>query len=58
MEKIKNELNGKKENKYTIPKDYEKNFEKARLTFKYQRVFDHISETLVHLQKPNLTDLA
>lgn len=43
LEAIKLVQSGKKgENgfKYHIPDDYEENFEKARLTFQYQRVFD------------------
>ena len=42
----------RKEGKYIIPLDYEKNFEKAMLTFKFQMVYCPEKRDLIHLNDP------
>ena len=42
----------RREGKLLVPFDYEKNFEKAFLTFKFQLVYCPIKEDLVHLNDP------
>ena len=42
----------RREGKLSIPNDYEKTFEKAFLTFKFQLVFCPITKDLVHLNDP------
>jgi len=39
------------EGKYKIPADYAENFEKAKLTFAHQRVYDIAKKKLVHLRE-------
>jgi len=47
----------KLEGKYIVPADYEEKFEKALLTFKYQRVFCPIKKHLVTLNELDLEGL-
>lgn len=42
----------RREGKFLIPKDYEKGFEQAMLTFKFQLVFCPKAQDLVHLNDP------
>mmetsp|Transcript_29470 Transcript_29470/g.21924 ORF Transcript_29470/g.21924 Transcript_29470/m.21924 type:complete len:242 (-) Transcript_29470:59-784(-) len=42
----------RREGKYLIPSEYERNFEKALLTFKFQLVYDPLQKCLVHLNDP------
>jgi len=42
----------RREGKLTVPLDYEKDFEKALLTFKFQLVFSPTERKLVHLHDP------
>lgn len=42
----------RREGKFIIPLDYEKNFEKAFLTFKFQLVYCPEIQDLVHLNNP------
>ena len=43
----------RREGKLLIPQDYEKNFERAFLTFKFQHVFCPEKRELIHLNDPN-----
>lgn len=43
----------RREGKQVVPKDYEINFEKALLTFKFQRVYCPVKKALVHLNDPD-----
>lgn len=43
----------RREGKYMIPLDYEESFQKALLTFKFQRVYDPEKKELVHLNNPD-----
>lgn len=47
----------RREGKQIIPKDYETNFEKALLTFKFQRVYCPNTKQLVHLHDPQTHEL-
>ncbi|XP_057764075.1 exonuclease 1 [Salvia miltiorrhiza] len=55
MKKFKNHENVIKHLKYSsvdVTPLYEESFKKAILTFKHQRVYDPVSEDIVHLSKP------
>ncbi|KAL6546444.1 hypothetical protein OROMI_022165 [Orobanche minor] len=55
MKKFKSHENVIKHLKYSnieVPPFYEESFKKAILTFKHQRVYDPISEGIVHLSEP------
>lgn len=43
----------RREPKFVIPNNYEQNFEKALLTFKFQLVYCPIQKDLVHLHDPS-----
>ena len=47
----------RREGKQIVPKDYEANFEKALLTFKFQRVYCPEAQKLVHLNDPKEHEL-
>ena len=47
----------KLEGKYVVPADYEDKFEKALLTFKFQRVFCPIKKHLVTLNELDLESI-
>ncbi len=42
----------RREGRLTVPQDYEKTFEKALLTFKFQLVYCPVKKELVHLHDP------
>lgn len=48
----------KLEGKHVVPPDYEEKFEKALLTFKFQRVFCPIKKCLVSVQGLDLENFA
>ena len=47
----------KLEGKHIVPPDYEEKFEKALLTFKFQRVFCPIKKCLVNVNEVDLDNL-
>lgn len=41
-----------KYNSVDVPPLYEESFKKAILTFRHQRIYDHIREDIAHLSEP------